>query len=492
VSPFRILLVSLVALTGLSVALSAAERTPRHTGPYARPYLIPIDREIDDTLFASAERRIEAAKAAGADLIIFEVDSPGGAVSASIDLGDLIYGLEIPSVALILKGAYSGAALVSLAAGDIVMGDGAILGDCQPILVGPQGIEIVGEKIQSPLRALFRKYADRNGYPRRLAEAMVTEQMEVRRVSFPDGTVEYLEPAEVEDVTRTRGEPASSRVVVKAGELLTLHAREALEYGFTGPLVKNRAEAFERWGLSEGRVTTLEESWAEGVSRFLLSIKALLFLGGIVALWMELKAPGFGVPGAISIICFALFFSASAIAGIATELEIVLFLLGVVLLILEFFVIPGFGIAGVSGLGLIVASLYMGSVKYAFPRGDRPFDLRGPRDFAMEFGAAFIGAIILAAVIARFLPRTPIGRRLILSPAGGGAASLTASAAPASAHAATLVGRAGVALTTLRPAGRIEVDGEPLDAVSEGDFIERGQAIRVVRAEGNSIVVKKA
>jgi membrane-bound serine protease (ClpP class) len=492
VTPIRTFLVLFLAGVGLSAALQAADRSPRHTGPYARAFLIPIDREIDDTLSASVERRVEEAKAAGADFIIFEVDSPGGMVSSSIDIGDLIFALEVPNVALILKGAYSGAALVSLAAGDIVMGDGAILGDCQPIIAGPGGIEVIGEKIQSPLRALFRKYADRNGYPRRLAEAMVTEQMEVRRVTFPDGTVDYLEPAEVVEEAKVRGEPVSSRVVVKAGELLTLHAREALENGFTGPLVRNRAEAFARWGLTEGRVTRLEESWAESVSRFLLSIKALLFLGGIVALWMELKAPGFGVPGAIAIICFALFFSASAVAGIATEIEIVLFLLGVLLLILELFVIPGFGVAGVAGIGLIVVSLYMASVKYAFPGGGRPFDLRNLGHFLLEFAAAFVGATVIAAFLARLLPRTWVGRRIILEPAGG-VATLTGSAVPASASAlaAALVGRGGVALTTLRPAGRIEVDGEPFDALSEGDYIEQGSSITVLRAEGNEIVVKK-
>jgi membrane-bound serine protease (ClpP class) len=359
--------------------------------------------------------------------------------------------------------------------------------------MSPQGgYEVVGEKAQSPLRAIFRKYAERNGYPVRLAEAMVSEEMEVRRVTFFDGTVAYLLPDEVAEAAPERGGVQEQKVVERADQLLTMHAREAFEFGFCGPPVKDRAEAYARLGFAEAQTTVLAETWAERASRFLLSIKSILFLLGIVALWMELKAPGFGIPGIIALVAFALFFSASAIAGISGELEVVIFVAGVGLLALEILVIPGFGLAGVAGIGCILVSLYMGSVKYAFPGGDRPWDTSGLSRFLLEFGGALLGAIVAAAFVARLLPKTPIGRRLILAPAGAaGAPPPSGAAAVASLRAAGLVGRTGTALTTLRPAGRIEVDGEPYDAVTEGGWIDRGCPVRVYKVEGNSIVVKK-
>ena len=487
---FLVLLCAAIA----AAASGAPEWEPRVEGQFTNVYLIPIDREIDETLAASVERRIGVAKAAGADLVIFEVDSPGGLVSASMDIGDLVYELDIPNVMLIMKGAYSGAALVALAGKEILMGEGGILGDCQPIALGPEGITVIGEKIQSPLRAIFRKFADRNGYHTALAEAMITEQLAVDQVTFNDGTVLYLLDGQAEDEASLHGGVRSKKRVVREGELLTLHGGEAAEFGFTGPLLKSREEAFEgRLGVAESDVVRLDETWAETTSRFLLSIKVLLFFAGIMALYMELKVPGFGVPGVIAVLAFGLFFSASAVAGISGEIELALFVLGVLALVLELLVIPGFGIAGIAGIGLILVSLYMASVKYAFPVQGREWDVSIPGGFALEFGVAVALSIGAAALIARFLPSTSLGRRLILAPAGPpGSLGLSGSGSVASQVAAPITGRTGVALTDLRPSGRIRVDGEPFDAVSQGDWIGRGRQIVVLEVAANRVVVKEA
>jgi membrane-bound serine protease (ClpP class) len=462
-------------------------------GRSERPFLLPFDRAIDDTLRASVERRIEEAKAAGADLIILEVDSPGGTVDASMKVGDLLFGLDIPVVMLVLKRAISGAALVSLAGDEIVMGEGGVIGDCQPIAISPGGYQVLGEKIQSPLRATFRKYAVRNGYSTQLAEGMITEQLAVERVTFADGKVLFLYPEEVEVAKEDHGEAVRRQPVLREGELLTMEATKARDFGFCGRLVANRAEALSRYGISEANLTILEETWAEQVSRFLLNIKFLLFIVGIMALYMELKAPGFGIPGAVALLCFALFFSASAIAGIATGIEVVLFLLGVGLLALELLVIPGFGIPGIAGVGMILVSLYMASVKYGLPSPDRPWEIEGFFDWLLKFGGAIIVSIFGILVLARLLPKTGIGRRIILAPAGPpGSQGLTGSGGVSTKLRSALLGKAGRALTDLRPAGRIEVEGEPHDAVTQGDFIDEGEAIEVLEVKGNRIVVRKA
>jgi membrane-bound serine protease (ClpP class) len=474
-------------------ALRPGPGNPRVKGPFTRVFLIPIDREIDTTLATSVERRIGLAVDAGADLILFEVDSPGGLVSASMDIGDLVFDCKVPTVMLIFREAYSGAALVSLAGNAIIMGEGGIVGDCQPIAIGPEGYQVLGEKIQSPLRALFRKFAERNGYPVALAEAMVTEQMAVERVTFEDGAVLYLSPEKVEEQETDHGPAVDRKTIVTAKELFTMHAGEAFEYGFCGEPVKTREAAFRRLDLREGDVTRLEESWAEETSRFLLAIKLLLFFCGITALYMELKVAGFGVPGAIALICFTLFFSASAIAGITTGLEVVLFLLGVLLLILEIFVIPGFGVTGLGGFLLLLASLYMASEKYPFPTPGRVWGAETPINWFLQFAGAGVAAIVAVALIARYLPHTGLGRRVILAPAGPpGSQGLTGSGSAAIPTLSGLVGRRGVAVTPLRPAGRIEVGGEPWDAVTEGSFVAPGAPVRVLRTQGNRIVVEEA
>jgi membrane-bound serine protease (ClpP class) len=472
------------------IGSSGARRTV--VGTFTKPFRIPIDIAIDDTLAASVARRIEEGKEAGADLFIFEIDSPGGLVNSSMDIGDMIYDLEVPSVMLILRGAYSGAALIALAGDEMVMGEGGIVGDCQPIMVGPDGYTVAGEKLQSPLRATFRKYSTRNGYPVRLAESMVTEQMEVFRATFTDGAVLFVLPEEIEVQEQDHGAIVRKEIAVKAGELLTLTAEKAMEYGFTGPLVSGEEAFHQRFDLDPASVTTLHETWAENLSRFLLRMKFLLFFVGIIALYMELKAPGLGLPGAIALICFVLFFTASSLSGIATSLEIVLFVLGVALLAVELLVIPGFGVPGIAGAALIFVSLYMASIKYGLPAPDRPWEFAGFLAWMRGFSIAIVSSLAAMVVLARYLPKTVFGRALILAPEGPpGSLGLTGSGTIRIEHAEPLLGRDGIALTDLRPAGRIDIDDEPYDAVTQGDYISAGELIRVLEVRGNRIVVKR-
>ncbi|MEN8149002.1 MAG: NfeD family protein [Planctomycetota bacterium] len=464
----------------------------RVTGEFRRPYLVTFEGAIDDTRATSVKRRVEIALEAGADLLIFEVDSPGGLVSASLDIGNYVHDLDTPTIMLVLEQAMSGAALVSLAGDEIVMSASGELGDCQPIAIKADGYEVIGEKIQSPLRATFRKYAESNGYSTALAESMITQEMQVDRVTYADGSVFYLRPDEQARHVAEHGAIIDRETVVKKDQLLTMIGREAQELGFTGELVEDRAALLARFGLTEADLTILEETWAEETSRFLMGIKFLLFIVGILALYMEIKAPGFGVPGAIAIVCFALFFSASSIAGIATELEIILFLLGVGLLAVEVFVIPGFGIPGVAGAGLIVVSLYMASMTYGLPSSSRPWEGDALLSWTLSFGGSLLACFVGMLLIARFFPGTPIGKRMILAPEGDpGEQGLTGSGSIHGLEAAAIVGETGTAITDLRPAGRIDVNGEPWDAVTEGDWIEDGSKILVIEASANRIVVKE-
>jgi membrane-bound serine protease (ClpP class) len=243
------------------------------------------------------------------------------------------------------------------------------------------------------------------------------------------------------------------------------------------------------YGVAPENVTVFETTWSEHVSEWLLQYKGILFFIGLIALYLEFKAPGFGVAGIVGIVAFALFFFAGTIGGVADSIEIVLFVAGLILIALELFVIPGFGLPGIAGIVLVVASLYLASTPFAIPTTPiaRDFLFR----WMLHFGGALVGTAIFAVLAARFLPDIPLFNRLMLSPPDA-AAGLDASGTRIRPETHPLVGTRGRALSRLRPAGRAEVDGRKLDVVTEGSFVEVGDEIEVVKVKGNRIVVRPA
>ncbi|MHC4491608.1 MAG: NfeD family protein, partial [Planctomycetota bacterium] len=235
-------------------------------------------------------------------------------------------------------------------------------------------------------------------------------------------------------------------------------------------------------------VRHLDWNWSERVSRFLLAWRFLLFLIGAGALYFAMKMPGTGVPEVLALICFGLFFGASAIAGFAGTIEMVLFFSGVLLLVVELFLLPGFGVAGFLGLACILGSVALAALPDApgeLPVAPGHFLLPMARDFLV----ATIGAFFVVLALARYLPTVPLFRRLHMEPAP----SQTGSAvpiAPAGAHA--LIGEKGVAESPLRPAGTAKIGGKRMDVVAEGGYITPGTPVRVVEVQGNVVTVRAA
>jgi membrane-bound serine protease (ClpP class) len=237
--------------------------------------------------------------------------------------------------------------------------------------------------------------------------------------------------------------------------------------------------------LSDGTtaVVMLDWTWTERASRLLLGYRWLLFLLGLGALYFALKMPGTGVPEAVAILAFGLFFGASAIAGFAGPIEMILFLGGIALLVVEIFVLPGFGVAGFAGLACVFVAIGLAAIPEG--KGELP---AAPTHFllpmAVNFLAGALGAIAAVFLAARYLPNVPYFNRLALAPA----APQTGSAAPGPPP--SLVGATGVAETQLRPAGRARIGGVSLDVVAEGAFVPPGAAVRVVAVRGNVVTVR--
>ena len=459
---------------------------------------------IDDSLRDSVLRRMEEARQWGADLIIFDIQSYGGYVPASLETGDKIFNLPdtIHTIAYVEERAISGAALIALACREIVMSRAGQIGDAQAILIGPGGFQKGPEKIQAPVAAAFRKYARGNGYPVPVAEAMVREELEIvryRKAVDPDdpskGTewVYYRDDREPPAAERSSMGLTDREIVVPEGELAIFGAHEAMDYDICSriePVLESLLERVRAPGAVEMK---LQWTWAERTSRWLIGMRGFLFFLGIGALYFALKTPGTGIPEVLALIAWGLYFGAAAVADFAGSLEIILFFAGVVLIIVEIFLLPGFGVPGIVGFVLLLTSVAMAAVPEAGSGAGSPG--LDTSDYLIGVAGDFLLGTFASGVAIFFLAKhihtLPLFRRLALegNPAAG--TLLGSALAPTAEGERAAVGQEGVADTGLRPAGRATIEGRRRDVVTEGAFIDQGARVRIVQIDGNRIVVRR-
>ncbi len=466
---------------------------PRDQGP-ATPVenvvIVEVEGDVTYGLYASIKRRTEQALELEPDLLIFRIDTYGGTADSALKIAEVIFQVEEPTtVAYIPKGkrAISAGALIAMACRQMVMGEGSKIGDCQPILPTAEGITPAGEKIESLLRTSFRSYAKRNGYPVALAEAMVSTHIEVHELVI-DGEVRYVRSEEVEDLRTRYGEKVTGdKVVLAEGELLTMDDEEAYRYGFARAVVRSQEGMLAVYGAQPGQATELVTNWSEELVRFLDLMGPLLLAAGLLGLYLEFKTPGFGLPGLVGIVCLALYFGSKYLVGLADAIDVLLFLIGVALLAVELFVIPGFGIVGAVGLVFIVAGLLLSFQPFIIPRSTSEVDWL-KWSFLQLIVA--MGIVLTAAfLLGRYLHTTPLFRRLVHT-AEPVEQEVYSSAAPAEQHLHRLLGARGVTTTYCRPAGKAFFDNELVDVVAQGEYIERAREVKVVDLEGNRVVVR--
>jgi membrane-bound serine protease (ClpP class) len=444
----RAFVVSLVLLATLMPEASSRAST--------RPvvYVVPIEGVVDLGLAPFVERVLETATRGGAAAVVLEINTFGGRVDAAVLIRDALLRAPVRTIAFVNKRAISAGALIALASEKIVMADGGTIGAATPVEVGAPGgpAKPVAEKTVSYMRKEFRATAESRKRPPRVAEAMVDPDVEIRGVN-------------------------------EKGKLLTLTTDEALKLkvaDFRADSLEAVLKAFE---IRDADVRRSAPTWAETVVRFLTNpiVSSLLMTVGMLGIIVELRTPGFGLPGALGITSLALFFWGHWLVRLAGWEELLLVGLGLSLLAAEIFVIPGFGVAGVLGLVLILAGLGLSIVG-----AGATWDTVG-----WAVGRVAISALLaIAASLAllRVLPRLPVGRRLVL------ATELPATSGYASSPEGDRrwLGRRGTTTSPLRPAGVATIDGERVDVVSEGEFVEVGRAIVVTRVDGNRIVVRPA
>ncbi len=412
-------------------------------------YLIKIDREIGVGLVPYVKRGIEEAQKNNADAILFEINTFGGRVDAATQLKDLIINSTLPTIAFVNKRAISAGSLITLSAKKIVMAPGSSIG---ATTVVDQAGKKQSEKYQSFMRSEMRATAEENGRPKNIAEGMVDE-----RVVVPG--------------------------LVDSTKLITLTAEEAVHYGVADTVLAGVKNVLAWAGYPEAKVVEVNENAGEEIISFLNHpiITSLLLMVGMVGMFIEIKTPGWGIAGTLSLIAFFLFFGSGLILELVSALDIILFVIGVVALILEIFVIPGFGVFGIVGIVSIIVSLFLGLMPST--------DFLTPEAIQLavwELSGALVATIVFSYFLLKLLPKSKMFNKLILKDHIADASGYTVKE-----NIRDLIGKEGVALSDLRPAGIGSFNGNRIDVITEGDYIENGEKIVVIAEEGSKVIVKK-
>lgn len=466
----------------LACLLSSAFSQPKEA-----IYVIPVKGVIDLGLSSFIKRSILEAKDNNAKAIILEIDTFGGRVDAAVEITDALEKVkQIPTIAFIDNQAWSAGALISLACSKIIMSPGSSIGSAEPRVMGlTNKDELSDEKTVSALRAKFKSLAQGNNYPVNLAAAMVDKDIEVKQVKLKD-EIKILTAQEIEELKSGQYKEKEIQVIKTInpkGKLLNLTANDAKEFGLTEAVIDNRQELIRYLKLEDKNVVETRITWSEGLVRFLTHpmVSPLLLTLGFLGILFELQIPGWGISGTLGMIFLALFFWGHYLVGLANWSEILIFFLGLILLFLEIFVIPGFGIAGISGIILFLSGIFLALIKHP---------LQVPKiELTQAFNTIGLAIILTAAAtifLFKFLPKSPLWKNIILT-----SEEKKEEGFRSVVSLDKYIGKNGKTLTVLRPAGKADIEGEILDVVSRGDFIDKDTPIKVVSAQGAGLVVEQ-
>ena len=435
IKQYIVLFISVIILIGLPLNTSA-----ENEGKGQLVYVIPIEKEVERGLEAFLVRTTTEAIEEGAQHIIFEINTPGGRVDSAEEIATLLQSLDVPTTSFIVNQALSAGSYIALNTDTIYMSPHSKMGASGVIT---QDGTAADKKAQSAWIKAMTAAAESKGRDPLYAEAMANEEIDLPEYGAPKG------------------------------EFLTLNPREAVEIDYAQGIVQNRVELLYELGLSHATIEEVETTLAEEVARFITSPIVIPILLSIASLGLivELYSPGFGVAGTMGLIALVLFFYGHIIAGLAGMEAIVLLILGIGLIIAEFFVTGG--ILGLLGVGSIIGSLFLSG-----------YDIG---HMTLSIAIAFVVAVVAAVVLFRSIGlEKGIFRRIVLQDR-----TSTELGYVSSVSRMELMGLEGITVTPLRPAGTALLDGERIDVVSEGGFIEENKRVKVVNVEGMRVVVRE-
>lgn len=417
-------------------------------------YKFDIKEPIAPPVWRSTQKAMKEAHEKEMDLILIHMNTYGGTLEAADSIRTKILQSKIPVFVFIDNNAASAGALISIACDSIYMRPGGNIGAAT--VVDQSGVPLP-DKYQSYMRSMMRSTAESKGRDPDIAQAMVDPRIAI------------------ENVTDT-------------GQVLTFTASEAVLNGFCEGKVESIDELLVKVGIEDYEITELKLTALDRVIGFLIhpivsGILIMLIIGGI---YFELQTPGIGFPLGAAVLAALLYFAPLYLEGIAANWEVLLFIIGLILIFIEIFAIPGFGVIGITGVVLAMAGLVLAMVD----------------NMGFNFGAQYFDEVVKAfftVVIASFLALVTsfyLSRKMFTSTAFGHLALDTVQNASEGFTSAdkkyqSMIGKSGLAHTVLRPSGKVLIDNEIFDATSESGFIEKGEPILVAKHETAQLFVRK-
>lgn len=435
-----------------------------------RVYLIPVRQEIFHPQLFLIRRGVEQAVAQGADAVVLLMDTPGGRVDIMKEIVNQIIDLEIPTYTLVEAEAISAGAIIALATDYVYMTPRSTIGDAMPIVMGQELGEAQREKIESYMDAVVRSIAQAKGREEDMIRAMVRRNVEY---TLEDGTV-----------------------ISKEGEILTLTNQEAEQRLPDGtPLLSEGTVAdldnfLNRIGLGDAERIELLPSTADDLALFITRIAPILASIAFILFYIELQSPGIGWAGGLAAAFFIVIVFGHNVAGLAGMEDLVLIAIGLTLIVVEIFILPGFGIAGLAGIATLIFGLIK-AMTIRYP--GNPGELEG-LDAIGNIGPAItsvslsiIGATIGIALVMRTLDENNLfGRRLVLADA-----LPSSDTTPEHTRLDALAGSSGTALTPLTPSGTVEIGGVEYDSLSDAEYLDADSRVVVLEVRNNRLIVTR-
>lgn len=435
-------------------------------------YVVPIRQDIDSSLVYVVRRGVKEAMAAKADLLVIDMDTDGGSLKSMMDIVDIINEFKGQTATYVNTKAFSAGALICFATQKIYMAPQSVIGAAAPVQMAPGGGGIqslpdtVEVKIASAVSALIRAQAEKNGHNVELVDAMVNKTTEFK---------------------------IGDKVINEKGQLLTLTDTEAsAEYGkppkplLSAGTVKSLDALLDKLGYAGMTPTVITPTGAENLGTWLNAVSPILLIVGIIGIYIEIKTPGVILPGVIAVVAFLLYFLGGYVAGLSGMEWVIVFIIGLALVISEFFVHPGTILPGLAGAILIFIALVMAMVDMypgtpvfpTLPQVELPV-----RNIIVAMGVS----MVIMALLAKFLPKTSIYQRLVSQGASGETVM-----AKQQREQASRVGEKGVAISNLRPGGKAQFGNDILDVITQGEMISKGQTVRIIGHSGTEAVVESA
>jgi membrane-bound serine protease (ClpP class) len=416
--------------------------------------IMEIKSEIDPPMKRYVELAIAHAENTKAEIVIIEMDTYGGILTDAKEIVDIIMGYKKPIWVYVNSDAASAGALISIACDSIYMSPGASIGAAT--VVDRSG-EKAPDKYQSYMRSIMRATAEEKGRDPKIAEGMVDEDLVIEGVK-------------------------------EKGKIISFSTSEAITNGYCEAKVESIEEILKRNNVENYKLDHFQLGRTDKIIAFFMNpfISGLLILAIIAGIYFEMQTPGIGFAGLAALVALILYLVPYYLNGLAENWEIIAFFIGILLIGVEIFVLPGFGVAGISGITVVVGSLVLIMVNNdAFD-----FEFVKMNEILVALLAALgglFGSGILFFVMGDKLYNTRFFKRIALSDTQDSAQGYTVSLFKES-----MIGKKGIAQTVLRPSGKVMIDTIQYDAYTRGEYIDKGQAIEVVSHEGASLKVKLA